>query len=62
MPTLVKKLNNKKNPNNIKKGKGRRVSKERKEKPLNLNDRNNGSKDYKIVKMPQIKQTGPKEA
>ena len=56
MPTLVKKLNNKKKSNNIKKGKGR------KEKPLNLNDRNNGSQAYKIVKRPQIKQIGPKEA
>ena len=62
MPTLVKKLNNKKKSNNIKKGKGRRVSKETKEKPLNLNNRNNGSQAYKMVKRPQIKQIGPKEA
>ena len=56
MPTLAKKLNNKKKPNNIKKGKGR------KEKPLNPNDMNNGPQAYKIVKRPQIMQTGPKEA
>ena len=54
MPTLVKKLNNKKKSNNIKKGKGR------KEKPLNLNDRNNGSQAYKIVKKATNKANRPK--
>ena len=56
MPTLARRPNNKKKPNNIEGN----ISKSEK-KPLNPNGRNDGSRAYKIVKMPQGKQTGPRE-
>ena len=60
MPTLARRPNNKKKPNNIERNKEEELAKVRK-KPLNPNGRNDGSRAYKIVKMPQGKQTGPRE-
>ena len=50
-----------KNPNNMKRGEERRISKVWKKKPLYPNGRNNGLQAYKIVKKPQRKQMGSRE-
>ena len=60
MPPLVKRLN-KKRPNNMKRAREEELARQEK-KLLSPNGRNNSPQAYKIVKRPQRKQTGPKEA